>query len=355
MAYKILYIDDQDSSTRKKDFENIGFEVIIHKPTNNFKEIEVKVRDGIDALVLDYKLTEGKGEQACFDAPTVAQFVRTLHVNDTSDIPIILMSNQSVYTNSYKKDFTSQDLFDFTITKQEFNLNIVDFGEKLKSFIAAYSKIKSDKNLLLSLGLKKEDEIHSRIALSIGKIQKNIYKVSTLIYEDIISSIGITIGEEVLAARLGISLDSPDWDTVLDSLIESKYIGVFSDIKNRWWMEKVNFWWKEVISESTPIRRLNAEERVGLIKSKLKLKKLTVTEKTKHSYSSNFWTICKYSKEPIDTFDGVELLKDYLPWQEKEYLSIDSALLDRDEFKNQISKIDKKAIRELASKLNKDE
>jgi hypothetical protein len=153
---------------------------------------------------------------------------------------------------------------------------------------------------------------------------------------------------------LGVALDSKEWENVLESLNNSKYTGVFSDIKKRWWMDKVNTWWKETISDSTPIRRLNAEERVGLIKLKLDLKDLIVAEKTEKSTSTNFWTICKFSKEPIDTFDGVELLKDYLPWQEKEYLSIDSALLNRDEFKNQISKIDKKAIRDLAKKLNKD-
>lgn len=353
MTYKILYIDDQDTSSRKKDFESIGFEVVTHKPTNDFKEIESKVRNGINALILDYKLTEGKGEQACFDAPTVAQFVRTLHVKDTLDIPIVLMSNQTIYTNNYKKDFTSQDLFDFTITKQDFNRDKIEFGKKLISFIEAYSKIKSDKNLLLSLGLKKEEKIHSRIALASGKVQKNIYKVSSLIYEDIISSIGITIGEEVLAARLGIAINSDDWKEVLKSLEESRYKGVFSDFKKRWWMDKVNVWWTEIITDKTPIRRLNADERVDLIKKKLKLKELKVANKTEYSNSNNFWTICKYSKEPLDPFDGVELLKDYLPWQEKEYLSIDSALLNKEEYKNQISNIDKKAIRDLAKKLNK--
>ncbi|TXK78908.1 hypothetical protein [Mesonia sp. K4-1] len=355
MAYKILYIDDQNPESRKKDFESIGFEVITHKPTNDFKEIEIKVKDGINALILDYKLTAGDGDSACFDAPTIAQFVRTIHVKDTLDIPIILMSNQTIYINNYKKDFTSQDLFDFTITKQEFTSHKKEFGSKLKSFIKAYSKIKSDKSLLISLGLDKEDKINSRITLNLGRIQKNIYKVSSLIYEDIISSIGLTIGEDVLAARLGISLNSPDWHKVLYSLKESKYTGVFSDIKDRWWMEKINVWWEKNISSDTPIRRLNAEERVQLIIEKLNITELKASRKTKFSNSSNFWTICKHSKKPIDPFDGVELIKDYLSWQEKEYLSIDSALISNEKFKNQMSKIDKKMIRELAKKLNADE
>ncbi len=61
MAYKILYIDDQDVSSREADLKNLGFEVETHKPTNNFKDIELKVRDSIHALILDYKLTEGEG------------------------------------------------------------------------------------------------------------------------------------------------------------------------------------------------------------------------------------------------------------------------------------------------------
>lgn len=352
MEYKILYIDDQDTSSRKKDLENLQYNVITYKPTNDFKEIEKNVRDGIHALILDYKLTEGEGEQACFDAPTVAQFVRTFHVKDNLDIPIILMSNQIIFTNNYKKDFTSQDLFDFTLTKQDFNKNKEEFGKKLNSFIRAYAKIKIDKNLLLSLGLDEDSDLHSRISLNFHKIETNVFKISTLIYEDILSSIGLTIGKDILAARLGICKDSMDFDKLLCLLKNCKYKGVFADIKERWWMDKVNDWWHNSISQDHSLRRLSAEERLELLQAKLKLDNLTVAELSKNSKSSNFWTVCKYSKQPLDPFDGVELLKDYLPWQEKEYISIDSALLNKDEFKNLISDIDKKSLRILAKNLN---
>ena len=38
--------------------------------------------------------------------------------------------------------------------------------------------------------------------------------------------------------------------------------------------------------------------------------------------SSKFWTICKYTKRPIDYIDGFELYeRELFPWQETEYIS----------------------------------
>lgn len=351
MAYKIFYIDDQDAASREADLKNLGFEVETHKPTNNFKDIELKVRDNIDALILDYKLTEGVGEQACFDAPTIAQFVRTMHSIDGFNIPIVLMSNQTIFIENYKNDFTSQDLFDFTITKQEFSSNQELFGNKLNSFINAYKKIKADNSLIKSLSLKEDQDIlHSRLIASYEKLGNNHFKVSSLIYDDLICAVGLMIGEDILSARLGVSKDSEGWSKLLEHLTDASYKGVFSDIKNRWWMDKVNSWWNEKISSENSLRRLNSQERVELLKSKLELETLIPLKKTEHSISSNFWTICKQSNQPLDPFDGIELLNDYLPWQEKKYISIDSALEKMEDYKTLVSDIDKKAIRDIVKK-----
>ncbi len=357
MAYKILYIDDQDIESRKSDFENLGFEAITHNPTNDFKDIEVKVKSGIDALILDYKLTEGtQGEQASFDAPTIAQFVRTMHSVDGFNIPIVLMSNQAIFTDNFKNDFTSQDLFDFTITKQEFVADQDFFAKKLVSFINAYQKIKSDNSIVKSLGIEKEtDLLHSRLILSYEKLGGNHFKISSLIYDDLLCAVGLTIGPDILSSRLGVSQSSKEWETVLKLIENCAYTGIFSDIKSRWWMDKVSRWWNESISSEVSLRRLNADERVELLKSKLGLQNLQALTKTKHSLSSNFWTICKYSKEPLDPFDGIELLMNYLPWQEKEYLSIDSALEKMEDYKNLVSDIDKKAIRDIVKKERENE
>lgn len=352
MAYKILYIDDLETDSRKKDLENLGYKVEKFDPTPNLNDLFKVLKPDIDAVVLDYRLTDGVNN-ACFDAPTIAQTLRTKHKDDNKGIPLILMSNEEIKVSEFDKDFTSQDLFDFVLTKENFTRNMEYFKNKLDSFICAYQKIKTEDNLDKILGLGEgEINLNLRFISAFDQSGNNQFQVSSLVYDDLLCSIGLTVGEDVLSARLGISKTSEDWLRLLILLENALYKGVFSDFKKRWWMEKINFWWKEFISETIPIKRLNAEERADLIKKQLGFNNLTAITKTKHSTSSNFWTICKYSFAPIDPFDGVELLKDYLPWQEKKYLSIDSALLDLEEFKNQISKIDKKAIRDLAIKLN---
>ncbi len=352
MAYKIFYIDDLETESRKKDLEDLGYDVKLYDPTSNLNDLFTEIEADTSAVILDYRLTKG-AYNACFDAPTIAQTLRTKHKDDNKGIPLILMSNEKIKVSEFDKDFTSQDLFDFVLTKEDFTRGMTDFKHKLNSFIVAYEKIKTENSLIKLLGLE-EDEIvlHSRFISTFDKAGNNQLKISSLIYDDLISAIGLTIGEDVLSARLGVSKESEDWPKLLDYLINASYKGIFSEIKGRWWMEKINLWWKEEISAEDSLRKLNAVERVNLVKSKLKFENLIPLSKTKNSISNNFWTICKYSKEPIDPFDGVELLKEYLPWQEKEYLSIDSALLNKEEYKSLISSIDKKAIRELADKLN---
>ena len=45
---------------------------------------------------------------------------------------------------NYFNDFTSQDLFDFVLTKEEFTRDKIGFKNKLKSFIASYKSIKQN-------------------------------------------------------------------------------------------------------------------------------------------------------------------------------------------------------------------
>ncbi|QVY64612.1 hypothetical protein [Polaribacter sp. Q13] len=351
MAYKVLYIDDLETKSREKDIGNLGYEVKLYNPTSDisdlFKELDSKTK----ACVLDYRLTKGKNN-ACFDAPTIAQTLRTKHKNDLKDFPLVLMSNEGIKVREFDKDLTSQDLFDFVLTKQEFSNDKSKFKKKLDSFVNSYKIIVEHRfNLNKIIAFDESYTLHSRIKSDAAVISNNLFTLSSFIYYDVVRPIGVMIGKDVLSARLGVSQKSEDWSKLLEIINITIYSGAFSDYLERWWMDKINNWWSKTISTETSLRRLTAEERVKLLKEKLGLKNLVPLTKTKHSLSSNFWTICKDSRQPIDPFDGIELLKDYLPWQEKEYLSIESAMAGKmDEYKNQISEIDKKAIRELVKK-----
>lgn len=351
MVYKVLYIDDLETESRLKEIENLGYDVKLYNPTSDISDLFSSLEENTKACVLDYRLTQG-ANNACFDAPTIAQTLRTKHKNDLKDFPLVLMSNEKIKVKEFDKDLTSQDLFDFVLTKEDFSDNKSNFKKKLDSFIKSYETIKQHKfDLKQVIKFDENYPLHPRISTDAKAIGKNLFGLSSFIYYDCVRPIGITIGEDVLSARLGVSKESKDWNNLLKEIGFTKYSGAFSDYLDRWWMDKINRWWYEQINSEMSLRKLNAEERVELIKSKLDLKNLTPLIKTKYSLSSNFWTICKHSKQPLDPFDGIELLNDYLPWQEKEYLSIDSALEGKmDDFKNKISDVDKKAIRDIVKK-----
>ena len=351
MAYKVLYIDDLETESRLKDIENLGYEVKLYNPTSNITDLFKELDMNTNACVLDYRLTKGPNN-ACFDAPTIAQTLRTKHKNDLKDFPLILMSNENIKVKEYDKDLTSQDLFDFVLTKEEFSNNKSNFKIKLDAFIKSYEAIKHHNfDLIKILELDEKSELHSRITSDGVALGKNLFSISSFIYYDIVRPIGVMVGEDVLSARLGVSKESKDWDKLLQEINPTSYKGVFSEHLSRWWMHKLSKWWDDKISADVSLRKLNAEDRVSLIKSKLGLKNLIALQKTQYSASTNFWTICKHSGLPLDPFDGIELLKNYSPWKDKEYLSVDSALSGQlEKFKNQISEIDKKAIRDIVKR-----
>lgn len=350
MAYKILYIDDLETESRLNDIRNLGYDAELFNPTSDLTHLFGALDKDTRACVLDYRLTKGINN-ACFDAPTIAQTLRTKHKNDLKDFPLILMSNETIKVQEFDKDLTSQDLFDFVLTKEEFSSNKQRFREKLDAFIKSYETIVKYKfDLKKVIGFDDNYILHSRIKSDAAAISKNLYTLSSFIYYDIVRPIGIVVGEDVLSARLGVSKESEDWKKLLEKINSCIYEGVYSEYLTRWWMDKIIKWWNDEINSEISLRSLSAEERVKLLISKTGLTNLIPLTKPKHSISSNFWTVCKYSGEPLDPFDGIELIKTYLPWKDKEYLSIDSALKKMDEYKLLISDIDKKVIRDIVKK-----
>lgn len=356
MGYKLLYIEDNPSDSREVDLRSAGFDVEVLDPSSDMSEIMNKM-DAIDVLILDFRLTAG-ANHACFDAPTIAQTIRTKHNENKYNFPIVLMSNETAITDYYQ-NFTSHDLFDYVLSKGQFTNDIEQFEKIVHSFIKTYQKIKDlNFNINSILGLEEDEYIDSRIIRSFNEeaILKDIFGHSRFVNEQILNYTGILIDEDVLSARLGVSKESKEWGELKKKINSCKYTGVFSDIYERWWMDKLDKWWKEeTVDQSideyqkTPIislRQLDAKERVDKIKEKYELD-LDVIEISKFSVSSNFWTVCYHSKKAIDPFDGIELQQNYFPWQDKRYLSLESAGIKMEKYKNQISDIDKKEIREI--------
>lgn len=323
MAYKLLYIEDLNPGSIKHDLERFDFEVDHHNP--ELFEATLKTTSEYDILLLDFRLTEGK---AIFDAPSIAQTLRTANSAAHKDIPIVLISSEE-NIKDYYRDFTSQDLFDLSLTKSELLGNLVKYTARFKSIILAYQTIRNKKFDVESILAKpKEVELDYRISKMLeGEVRSNdIYAFASFILVQLVTKVGVLFGEDVLSARLGVSRESENWSKLVETLSSFKYEGIYSESYNRWWAEGLIKWWEDEVGEKRSLRKLSAHDRSEIISKSTGLK-LSPLEKPQYAKSDNFWTICKESSVAIDPIDGLELDMGYLmPWQEKEYLSIKSAI-----------------------------
>ncbi|WP_461449810.1 hypothetical protein [Mucilaginibacter sp.] len=350
MAYKILYIEDLDPGTIVHDLRSKGFSADHYNP-NSLEELIGKVKE-YDLLLLDFRLTENN--KIIFDAPTIAQTIRTIGGTAHLDIPIVLISTEGKITDYYK-DYSSQDLFDYSVSKETFLKNLDKFSTRFNCAIEAYQTVLgTNKDIVTCLGISKEklNTLDYRIIEQLtGEILNNdVFAFNNYILNQVIRSIGVLIGEEVLLARLGLSKKSPDWEKLKTQLDQFKYKGIYSNAYIRWWSDEIDMWWKEQ-TNGISLRRLPAEQRVEKLKEVTKLQSLSAQTKTEHASSSNYWTICKELKVGIDSIDGLELHQRSLkPWQEKEYISIQAGLESSELFKF-VKPFDKERLKEIAKNL----
>jgi hypothetical protein len=156
------------------------------------------------------------------------------------------------------------------------------------------------------------------------------------------------IGEDVLSARLGGSKESHDWQILKDIFREFQYKGIFSNSYKRWWMTYIDRWWNTNIDEKFSLRHYNAEERVEILKNKTGLN-LIVASSSDKNLSTNYWTVCKQTKLPLDPFDGIELLEEeFMPWQDSDYVSIDGYLEDIEKYSKIVSDLDRTEMRKYS-------
>jgi len=356
MAYKILYIEDLNPDSIIKKFKTQEFEVI-HKEPEDFEDtLDAILKESPDALMLDFRLTS---KSARFDAPVVAQSLRTKKSGTYRDIPIVLISSESNITGYYQ-DFTSQDLFDFVVEKKEFRKNSELHIQKIKSFIESYQKIKTEKfkvHKTLGISLKEYRELDYRIQERFEhiEIKDDVYAIARTINQELIQMTGVLIDEYVLSARLGVSIKSSDWIKLKEKLSVYQYTGILHDVFPRWWMEKITNWWIKEIDNNMPLKRLSATERVEKIKAKTDLTELQPIPLPKHAVSTRYWNACKDTQVALDTIDGLEIsTRELKAWQDKEYISINAGL-EKKPHEKFLKPFSREKMKTIALKLNNDE
>lgn len=304
------------------------------------KELEKAQPDGI---ILDFRLDEQpnqKGETVSFRGITLAQELR-MRMSEGSfpDIPLVMWSVDKKL-QSFNASNTAHDLFDQVYQKDvEIANNYKDVAHTMVSLSVGYRKLADSrkvftdimKHIWNSLGLTVDEgeKLDSRIFddVALRSFLPN-YELAYFIRHVLLERPGPLINEALLAARLGVSQNSPSWPTLKEIVgRSSSYTGVFAEAWPRWWMHRVEKWWRDEVSEQATLRRLNSSQRIELIAQKLKLSELRPIEPIEEHYGRKFWTICNVYNNPLDPMDGIKILTpDFKVWQDVGYMSCRGAI-----------------------------
>ncbi|TAG41494.1 MAG: hypothetical protein EAZ31_07530 [Cytophagia bacterium] len=345
MAINYWYIDDSPrrDGIAKNLFTKDKLEIEPRKP-ETWHEITLKAKEtDFDGLLLDWQLEE-EVERGDYSSAPLAQQLRVLATeHKIKAFPIILCSAHKNFNKNFIPDLTTHDLFDMVYSKNDLKKDSTQ-----NEFIAlanGYIKLnETSKKSYTILHISESDyfKLDIRFQAELDSLmQSPSHEIARFLLRELIEHQGILIDEDVLAARLGINKSSDDWEKLKEKLSSLKYKGVFGEAWERWWWFEIENWWRSNFT-GISLRSSTADVRVENIKQKINLQNLVPCIKTAKSKGSSFWTVCWFSKSPLDTIDGFTLLKDETikAWQEKRYISLDYALEERKKVEKEISTIE---------------
>ena len=353
MAYKVVYIEDLDADSVLHDLSLFELAIEHCKPTT-FTETIANVDSKIpDLILMDFRLMAGGGE---VDAPAIAQYYRSRAIDHPEkNIPIVLLSNDSKI-HGYYDDFTSHDLFDFSISKEYLSEKKDKYALLIKELIDSYQTVaelqkqKQDLIQLLNVPESIKDDLDPRIneTLSSKKFQSNTYMVSAFILNSIVKPIGVLIGEDVLSARLGVSKSSRDWNLLCEQLDEVAYKGLYSGAYRRWWSTGVDNWWLRDICETNHLRRLSSDQKLEALHLKFGDMQLNKVEGDPMTKTDSFWSVCQYSFVPVDPSEAFEIQPDLTtyPWLEPKYYSFES--VRNNDLNDSLTELERIRFKEIA-------
>ena len=331
MGYKVLYLEDDLPDTIKTRMEEEGIEVVHVNPKDMAFEKTLEIIDNhkADLLLMDFRLNAGLSR---FNAPPFAQFYRSQTIGGFESIPIVIISSEE-NIRDYYGDYTSFDLFDLAVDKGTFLSKKEKYCNLLKELIDAYKFLNKEMKergeielTIFNIPSELEFRIDRRFMdiFLLDKYQTNACMMTGLILSSLVKPVGMLIGEDILAARLGIKKTSPQWPNLLKHLKKFKYSGLYGKTYNRWWAQGIEIWWEQNFPGSLSLRRLSADDRCRLINEKYSLNLVSPDHK-ELSLGRKYWTICCGDSSPLDSTDGYEIVKDFTqsPWVEPSFYSFD--------------------------------
>jgi hypothetical protein len=337
---KFLYIDDEtDASVEaiRDGFNDEGsIEVVVEVPKSfaEQKKYFIEKLNEYDGLILDLRLEGNMKLDVAYNAPTIAQEVRTLNSQTQSKLkarPIILCSTDEKMRATYNADKTSHDLFDYKFLKGT-SADWPRVSKKLLSLATGYRLLNQESFKLPEIfGREDINNIDQRIVERFIDNTAQSYDYAHFVIKELFHHPGPLIKEKVLAARLGVDIEASKeaWEVLSTKIFHNaKFKGLFCDGWSRWWADIAITIFKQITGKRPST--VNAKERVDLLTEKLGIKGLIAAEPLPHCSSSDFWTICEGYKKPLDPLEGFKIFEtvELKPWQETKYISLD-AIVER--------------------------
>ncbi|MEM9299107.1 MAG: hypothetical protein AAGA64_12060, partial [Bacteroidota bacterium] len=358
MATKFIYFDDEDQSSFIRGISARGNIDVVQEEVKPWPEIIKFFKEkqkSIDGVILDQRLDEKSKEP--LRGSSLAQHLRTWSSEKKmglKNFPIVLFSADEKAKDSFYRDTTAQDLFDVRYSKTS-----MPPVEELITLADGYKKINETNKLedLLAFNtyITASDIDYRLVNTLLKKLKQGpTHEFARFFISQVLLINGTLINELVLCSRLGIDLQKSgdSYIELLKKISRIKYKGVFASGWDRWWADKLIFWWESTFPDSESLSMLDAEARVQLLNEKYKIQ-LIAAEKTPMSRSRAFWTVCVGSDRPIDIVDALRIDNDNLyPWQDQEYISNDEGVKPTNLKKwKQVHPMDKEQLNKL-KKLN---
>ncbi|WP_108944124.1 protein-PII uridylyltransferase [Shewanella halifaxensis] len=354
MPIRFLYVDDDKVEQLQPLIDEIifyseGMLEIEHIQVCSMQTVKCKFLDEcFDGLIIDQKLDAANelNETVDYWGTSLAQNLRTEMIGGgIPTSPIVLLSNEDVFVKYYNTDESAHNLFDFTLGKTKVSRNTKYAQQASRVIVAlanAYQVAREQTLPLVDTGGKPFDLLEpllkwdqsifeytdKRFVEYASSKSADVHTLVSLILNSLVRSAGILVTEEMLATKLGIDIQaSADWNNLKLSLEPYKYVGAFSNLKDRWWMSRIEDWWYDNYEGSQVIRGLTANERVVAIKEITTLENLVaITPKYQNGkQSEKYWVNCIVSSTPLDPYDALIANKvDLKPWEELLYLDAET-------------------------------
>ncbi|MFN4205497.1 MAG: hypothetical protein ACK4HG_03820 [Agrobacterium albertimagni] len=346
-------IDDQeDAASFIATFQKYGVDVVHYKPIVG-RQILLRDNVPVAGVLMDVDLSGEAGNLGT--GLGFAQDIRASQKADAlPDFPVIRFANPGPVAKNVRGDPTSDDLFDEYVFKIDLGTSPDEVVSKLRVASAIYDgfarlREKGDfsgeysilENVIGLPAEYVEDWVHPGLAIRLLPSLENPIHVSAGVFlRTCVNAVGLLLDKATVAMRLGLSIESADdWNAVEEWLRPAQYIGVGSEIVERWWAPGVDQLWRSTTGNARPLAAMTISERTSAISERLK-RTFTPLTMPRISPGDRPWRWCQLSLEetpphhvPIDPSQALKMTMpvDQPAWVDPLMASKGAALRRRDD------------------------